>query len=172
MVISPENTAFSKGCKISKTSATKLHLGTSLCSNTPINHPHPPCCELISSLTAFRVHVCEWSVWALPVCQINASSEPCPGCTASLYQTSRTCAPNDKRYAEPTLSNEDGETTKQEYYYLQGLPLKRNHRKHNCISVCSYIQGDASNSVRAFVRLSISRRCSRAEFSTDTAYMV
>lgn len=41
-------------------------------------------------LRPLLVCVCEPSVWAPPVCRINASSEPCPGSTASLHQTSRT----------------------------------------------------------------------------------
>lgn len=91
LIISPETISLlSQSRKISSTGCNKLRPGTSLCCDTPINHPHTACCELISSLTAFHVRVCERSVWALPVCQINASSEPCPGSTASLYQTSRT----------------------------------------------------------------------------------
>lgn len=48
---------YSTATKISSTSCNKLRSGTSLCPGTPVNHPNTPCCELITSLTAFHVLV-------------------------------------------------------------------------------------------------------------------
>lgn len=82
--------------KISSTSSNKRRPRASQCCDPPINHPRAPCCELISSLTAFHVRACvrarvcvcvfECGAWALQLCQINASSEPCPARAASSLQ--------------------------------------------------------------------------------------
>lgn len=53
------------------------------------------------------------------------------------------------------------------YYHLQGVPLTRNHRKCNCITVC---QRDANISMEAFVRLSIFKKAWQTHFLTHPGF--
>lgn len=115
-------------------------------------------------------------MWAPSVCRINASSEPCPGSTASLHQTSRTLSfgahlQTTKCCIEPMLSNmdEEGKTAKLGYYYLWGLP-QRNQKNCNSISVCSDARGMQNNSMRAFARLSIFQKTQETHISASRTH--